>query len=54
MCLPMSEVVINVFLEAFERVNEVPVSMGPLNASLCDAGVDVGSIDVDMAGDLVE
>jgi hypothetical protein len=30
----MTEVVTNVFLEAFERVNEVPVSMGPLDVSV--------------------
>jgi hypothetical protein len=54
-CLPMTEVVINVFLEAFEIVKEEPVSMGPLNASDCDTWVEVAAIDdVDMAGDLIE
>lgn len=50
----MTEVVINVFLDAFDRVNEVPASMGPLDASVCDTGVELVAIDIDMARDLVE
>jgi len=51
----MTEVVINVFLEAFEIGKEEPVSMGPLNASVCDTWVEVAAIDdVDMAGDLID
>jgi hypothetical protein len=45
----MTEVAINVFLEAFEIVKDVPVSMGPLNAFVCDAGVELVAIDEDMA-----
>lgn len=43
----MTEVVINVFLDAFERVKDVPGSMGLLVVSVC-------SIDVDMARDVIE
>lgn len=46
----MTEVVINVFLEAFERVYEFSGSIGLLVVSVCGAWVESVSIDVDMAG----
>ena len=50
----MTEVQINVFLEAFESVNEVAGSMGLLVVSVSDKGVELVAIDEDMAGDLGE
>ena len=47
----MTEVVINVFLEAFERAKEVSGSMGLLLVSVCDAWVGAAAIDVAIAGD---
>jgi hypothetical protein len=50
----MTEVQINVFLEAFESVNEVAGSIGLLVVSVSDKGVELVAIDEDMAGDLGE
>jgi hypothetical protein len=50
----MTEVVINVFLEAFERVNEVAGSMGLLVVSVSDRSAELVAIDVDIAGNLIE
>jgi hypothetical protein len=50
----MTEVVINVFLDAFDRMNEVAGSMGLLVVSVSDKGVELVAFDVDMAGDLIE